>query len=92
MIWRQSNPQTPAESGNQQPVKRFVDWRVFGSVMTIAVILAFGFHRWIGLNFWACLALVVFAILVNGLIAAVEDELPGGFNNPKPDGNPDKLR
>jgi hypothetical protein len=28
--------------------------------------------------------LVAFALLVNGWIAEIEDNAPGGFNNPKP--------
>jgi hypothetical protein len=34
------------------------------------------------LSFWALLAIIVGSVLVNGLLATVEDDLPGGFNNP----------
>ena len=32
--------------------------------------------------FWAAFLMAVGAILVNGLLATLEDDLPGGFNNP----------
>ena len=32
--------------------------------------------------FWAAFLMSVGAILVNGLLATLEDDLPGGFNNP----------
>jgi hypothetical protein len=34
------------------------------------------------LPFWPVLATVLIALLVNGLLATLEDDLPGGFNNP----------
>jgi len=36
----------------------------------------------IGNGFWWILAMCAGAIFLNGLVALVEDELPGGFNNP----------
>jgi hypothetical protein len=72
-------------------MKRLVDWRVFFIVIGVAALLAFGLHAWIHLNFWICLGIVVFGILLNGIVATIEDEMPGGFNNPKPDG-PDHKR
>ena len=66
-------------------VKRFIDWRVFLFVLTVASLIAAGLHAWTSLNFWACLELVVFGILINGIIATIEDDMPGGFNNPKSD-------
>ena len=53
-------------------------------------MLAFGLSAWAHLNFWICLGVIVFAILVNGIIAMIEDEMPGGFNKPKPDDPPGK--
>jgi hypothetical protein len=35
-----------------------------------------------GLSFLAVAAIVTAAILINGLIATLEDDMPGGFNNP----------
>jgi hypothetical protein len=71
-------------------MKRFIDWRIFIIMMAVASLLAFGLHAWIHLNFWVCLEIVVVGILLNGIIATLEDEMPGGFNNPKPDDPRDK--
>jgi hypothetical protein len=35
--------------------------------------------------YWACLAIVVGSMVVNGWLAEWEDNRPGGFNNPTPD-------
>ena len=35
-----------------------------------------------GLGYWLVFAIVVAAFLINGFVAVVEDDLPGGFNNP----------
>jgi len=50
----------------------------------IVVVLSIALHKVSTLNFWACLALVVNAMLLNGYIATIEDDWPGGFNNPDP--------
>jgi len=35
-----------------------------------------------GLRIWWVVALVAVAVLINGFVATLEDDLPGGFNNP----------
>ena len=35
-----------------------------------------------GLDFWIAFSIAVVAVLVNGVFAALEDDLPGGSNNP----------
>jgi len=35
-----------------------------------------------GLRFWWAFAIVAVATLINGFVATLEDDLPGGFNNP----------
>ncbi len=51
---------------------------------SIAGLVACGFSYLTGLSFWAAFAIVVVAMLVNGFIAEIEDNEPGGFNNPLP--------
>lgn len=34
------------------------------------------------LPFWHAIAIALAALVINGLIATVEDDSPGGFNNP----------
>jgi hypothetical protein len=62
-----------------------MNWKIFCISMIIASALAFGLHALSGLNFWICLVVVFFAMLLNGYIATIEDEWPGGFNNPEPE-------
>lgn len=35
------------------------------------------------LPFWACFLMALGGLLVNGWLAAWEDDQPGGFNNPR---------
>jgi hypothetical protein len=51
---------------------------VFVAIAGIAVPIS----RWWGLSYWATMAILVGASLLNGFVAAVEDDIPGGFNNP----------
>ena len=62
-------------------MKRFVDWRIFLPTVALAALVAWAVHHWIAFPFWGSLAIVIAAILVNGLDALVADEMPGGFNN-----------
>jgi hypothetical protein len=55
---------------------------IISSVVVLA--LAMALHKVSTLDFWACLVLVVGAMLLNGYIATIEDDWPGGFNNPDP--------
>lgn len=51
-------------------------------IWSVVIVVAFGLSRWAGLNFWIMLAIVAGAVLINGFVATLEDDLPGGFNNP----------
>ena len=53
-------------------------------ILTISVVavIAAGISRWSNLGYWTSFIVVAAAILMNGFIATVEDDLPGGFNNP----------
>ena len=66
-------------------MKRFATIGVIG---LIAMALSVGVARLSGLPFWASFAIVTGSILVNGLIATIEDDLPGGFDNPRGDDTP----
>ncbi len=51
---------------------------VFAVIATLSALVS----RWSGLGFWATVAILAAAWLVNGVVAVVEDDVPGGFNNP----------
>lgn len=63
-------------------LKRMIDIRAFVLGISIACLISglitFFFHC----PFWMTFFLVVFAMVINGIIAEWEDNQPGGFNNP----------
>jgi hypothetical protein len=60
-------------------MKRFSFWPFLAFII---MSTAFGYcvDRWLGIGLWAGVLLVAFSLLVNGWIAEIEDEAPGGFN------------
>jgi len=53
------------------------------SVWLLAVaLLAAGLSALSHLSYWWAFLIVAGAILINGWVATLEDDLPGGFNNP----------
>jgi hypothetical protein len=50
--------------------------------MSVVALLAAGLSAASGLAFWWAFLIVAGAILINGWVATLEDDLPGGFNNP----------
>jgi hypothetical protein len=65
-------------------MKRFIDWRIFFTIMAVASLLAFGLHAWIHLNFWVCLGIVVVGILLNGTIATTKTRCRADSANRNP--------
>ncbi len=59
-----------------------MSWKLIGISATILLLVAAGLSAFSGMNFWGSLLLVVCCTLINGYIATVEDDWPGGFNNP----------
>ncbi len=51
------------------------------SLLIIFIVVA-GISYFFGVGYWIAFAMVVGAIMINGVIATIEDDLPGGFNNP----------
>ncbi len=63
----------------------FIDLRYTAVFLVIAALVGFFLGKWSGLGFWITFFIVAAAILINGWIAAWEDDRPGGFHNPKID-------
>jgi hypothetical protein len=67
--------------------RRFIHWPAFllfsAMVLTGAWLIVGGF----GAGFWIAAGVIALAILINGAVATIEDELPGGYHNPKPPGD-----
>ena len=58
--------------------------RALWTAIWLAVVAALGagLSAISGMKFWWAFLIVAAAILVNGWVATLEDDLPGGFNNP----------
>lgn len=65
-------------------MKKIIHWRSFIVGVSIAAGLGLLVHFLSGLGLWLSFAVGIVALLVNGIIAIIEDEAPGGFNNPRP--------
>ena len=50
--------------------------------LIVVALLAAAISAASGLKFWWAFLIVAGAVLINGLVATLEDDLPGGFNNP----------
>ena len=58
-------------------------WRLFVVVWGTVLILAFAVSRIWRVNFWMVFGITAAALVINGIVAEVEDRLPGGFLNPR---------
>lgn len=63
-------------------MNRILDLKYTIAVLAVAGIIGALLWWFSSLPFWASLAIVVAAIVLNGILAVFEDDLPGGFNNP----------
>lgn len=51
--------------------------------LLVAAGAGYGAKAIFGLNFWIAFIVAAIAMLLLGWLSVVEDEMPGGFNNPK---------
>jgi len=65
-------------------MKKFLHWPSLIGFAGISGAVGAALHYFGGICFWYGVAIGAGALLVNGIIATVEDDMPGGFNNPKP--------
>ena len=65
-------------------MKRWLDSRSFWTGLGIVSLLAWGLHALSHLNVWVCFGIALVAMWLNGIVATIEDERPGGLHNPKP--------
>ena len=59
-----------------------MDFKLAFVAIVIVGAVAAGISAWSGIGFWLILPIVAAGWLINGLVIMVEDDLPGGFNNP----------
>ncbi|WP_371186146.1 hypothetical protein [Thalassotalea maritima] len=53
--------------------------------IAIASVIAGIISYFANFNFWIVLLITLVGMFVNGIVAEVEDNMPGGFNNPTDD-------
>ncbi|MDQ3566399.1 MAG: hypothetical protein M3436_20765 [Pseudomonadota bacterium] len=69
--------------------KKFTFHRIsFLIALSAASLVGWALSYFSGLSFWIAFFIVIAAMLINGFIAEVEDNAPGGFNNPLPPAQP----
>jgi hypothetical protein len=65
-------------------LNQIIHWPRFLLGLAVAMALALVAFWLGGVGFWVALTIGVCATLVNGILATIEDQLPGGFENPEP--------
>ena len=65
---------------------KFIGWYTVPIIVAVSTVGGFVSYKWLGGGFWLGFGLVAFGMFVNGWIATIEDEGPGGFNNPRATG------
>lgn len=68
-----------------------VPWFIVLPLLIISVIAA-GVAMATGIWFWWAFLIVAIALLVNGFVIALEEDLPGGFHNPDGTATPQWVR
>ncbi len=64
-------------------MRKLIHWPSLLIGASAAALIALLVSAFTTLGFWPVFVIVVIAVLVNGVVATVEDEMPGGFNNPQ---------
>ena len=67
-------------------------WWIAPIWLVLVVGGAFALWRFAGIPLWAAIGIMGLALLANGALAQLEDDLPGGFNNPAGDATPPYAR
>jgi len=63
-------------------MKKIVDLKYTLRGLVIACGIGYILASFTPLPFWVAFSVVVFSMVINGIIADYEDNLPGGFNKP----------
>lgn len=61
-------------------MNRFIRWRYLIAFLAISAGAGIAARWWLHIPFWAGFILVAICLLLNGLVAMLEDRRPKGFN------------
>lgn len=64
-------------------MRKFFHWKSFLIFLVVASGIGLLVSKWFNVGFWLAFIIIAIAICVVGWIAFFEDELPGGFDNPR---------
>jgi hypothetical protein len=68
----------------QEPMtQRRMTWLITLVVWGTALLVAVGISYFFKVSFWLSLGVVAAAWVINGIVAEIEDRMPGGFLNPR---------
>jgi hypothetical protein len=70
-------------AASEVSMKKIFSWWSFLAFVFISTLFGFAGSRLFQLNIWFGILITAGIILLLGVLAIVEDWLPGGFNNPK---------
>ncbi len=64
-------------------MNKIIHWKSFAVFLMIVAGVSFAVSKWFDVSYWIAFIIIAVALLIVGWIASIEDEMPGGFNNPK---------
>ena len=53
--------------------KHLMNWRIFFSFVAVVSLFAYALHRWLHVNFWFLLGLIIVSLFLNSMLAEWED-------------------
>jgi len=63
-------------------MKKYIHWPSLFIGLSIASLGGWLLQHFTSLGWWPAFGIAVGALIVNGVVATIEDDRPGGFNNP----------
>ena len=54
----------------------------FVAALAFAAVIGFAASMWVHIPFWICFAIALVSMVINSVVAEIEDRRPGGFYNP----------
>ena len=68
--------------------------RLVPRILLLGIAIGLAVVIWLAsdIPFWGAALIASFAVIANAFVARVEDDEPGGFNNPDPPTPPSRIR
>jgi hypothetical protein len=69
-------------------MKRGIHKKISPVAIAIVALLAWVVHALLHVPYWLAFGFALLGIVINGIVATIQDDAPGGFENPR-DQDPD---